>query len=63
MMLEVDIQNDRPLGDAQRCYATVLSAYCADCATADLDVWQVYMRRLVLPWPPPVMMATRSAKS
>lgn len=46
-LLEVDIRNDLPLADAQRCYAAVLSAYCADSATADLGEWQVYMRRIV----------------
>jgi hypothetical protein len=46
-LLEVDIRNDRPLANAQRRYATVLSAYCADSATADIDVWRTYMRRIV----------------
>lgn len=46
-LLEVDIRKDRPLADAQRCYATVLSAYCADSATASLEEWQLYMRRIV----------------
>lgn len=46
-LLEVDIRNDRPLADAQRSYATVLSAYCADSATASLEEWQDYMRRIV----------------
>jgi hypothetical protein len=46
-LMEVDVRHDRPLGQAQRHYATVLSAYCADSATADLDSWQVYMRRII----------------
>ena len=46
-LLEVDIRNDRPLADAQRLYTTVLSAYCADSATADLEEWQLYMRRII----------------
>lgn len=46
-LLEVDIRNDRPLAESQRCYGTVLSAYCADSATSDPEEWQVYMRRIV----------------
>jgi hypothetical protein len=46
-LLDVDVRNDQPLGDARGCYGTVLSAYCADSATADLDVWRAYMRRIV----------------
>ncbi|MCV3209280.1 NNMT/PNMT/TEMT family class I SAM-dependent methyltransferase [Mesorhizobium sp. YC-39] len=46
-LLEVDIRNDRPLGNVEARYATVLSAYCADSATADLGDWQTYMRRIV----------------
>lgn len=46
-LLEVDVRNDRPLANAQRSYATVLSAYCADSATADLDEWRTYMRRII----------------
>jgi hypothetical protein len=46
-LLEIDIRNHRPLGNAQGCYATVLSAYCADSATADLDDWRLFMRRIV----------------
>jgi len=46
-LLEVDIRRDRPLPDPQRLYATVLSAYCADSATADLKEWRLYMKRIV----------------
>jgi hypothetical protein len=46
-LMEVDVRHDQPLGRAQRHYATVVSAYCADSATADLDSWQVYMRRIM----------------
>ena len=46
-LLDVDVRNDRPLGDAQTCYGTVLSAYCADSATGNLDVWRIYMRRIL----------------
>lgn len=46
-LLHIDVRNERPLGDRQGCYGAVLSAYCADSATADLDVWRVYMRRIV----------------
>lgn len=46
-LLDVDVRNDRPLGDVQTCYGTVLSAYCADSATASLDVWRIYMRRIL----------------
>lgn len=45
-LLEVDIRRNRPLADAQRLYATVLSAYCADSATTSLEEWQLYMRRI-----------------
>ena len=46
-LLEVDIRRNRPLADAQRLYATVLSAYCADSATACIEEWRLYMRRIV----------------
>jgi len=46
-LLDVDIRNDLPLGNAQARYATVLSAYCADSATADPEIWQAYMRRII----------------
>lgn len=46
-LLEVDMRNDRPLANAQRDYATVLTAYCVDSATDSLDDWQRCMRRVV----------------
>lgn len=46
-LLEVDMRDDRPLAHAQRCYATVVSAYCADSATDDPEEWRLYMRRIV----------------
>jgi len=46
-LLRVDMRNDRPLAGAQRCYATVLTAYCVDSATDSLDDWQACMRRVV----------------
>ncbi|MDQ6436060.1 guanitoxin biosynthesis pre-guanitoxin forming N-methyltransferase GntF [Mesorhizobium sp. LHD-90] len=46
-LLQVDIRNDRPLAGTQRCYAAVLSAYCVDSATDNLDDWRHYMRRIV----------------
>jgi hypothetical protein len=46
-LMEVDVRQDRPLGQAQRQYATVVSAYCADSATAGFATWQVYMRRIM----------------
>ena len=38
---------NRALLDLEWRYATVLSAYCADSATADLGEWQAYMRRII----------------
>ena len=46
-LMEVDVRHERPLGQAQRQYATVVSAYCANSSTAELDSWQVYMRRIM----------------
>ena len=48
-LLEVDIRSANPLGEepkGQR-YGTVISAYCADSATADRAIWEAYMRRIV----------------
>ncbi len=41
------MRNDRPLARAQKDYATVLTAYCVDSATASLEDWQRCMRRVV----------------
>jgi hypothetical protein len=46
-LLEVDMRDDQPPVDARQGYATVLSAYCADSATASRDEWQAYMRRII----------------
>lgn len=46
-LLDVDMRNERPLGGAQRCYGTVLSAYCVDSATDCLDDWQRCMQRIL----------------
>lgn len=47
-LLEVDIRSDDPLGKSKRRqYGTVISAYCADSATGDRAVWDVYMRRMI----------------
>lgn len=46
-LLEVDVRRDSPLTTAQRQYATVLSAFCADSATPDREEWRLYMRRII----------------
>ena len=47
-LLEVDVRNTSPLGDAiHPMYGTVISAYCADSATEDHELWETYMRRIV----------------
>lgn len=46
-LLEVDIRRTDPLGEGHaRPYGTVISAYCADSATADRGTWEAYMRRI-----------------
>lgn len=46
-LLRVDLrQVDPMLGQAQHAYATVISAYCADSATADRREWGVFMARI-----------------
>jgi NNMT/PNMT/TEMT family len=46
-MLAVDLRDSNPLGGVDRVrYHTVISAYCADSATGDRQVWAAYMRRL-----------------
>ena len=45
-LLPVDLRRPDPLGAAYRRYDTVISAYCADSATADRAIWAVYMRRI-----------------
>jgi hypothetical protein len=42
-LVEVDARQAPPPGDR---YATVVSAYCADSATADRDTWARYMRHI-----------------
>ena len=46
-LMAIDMRDDRALLDLEWRYATVLSAYCADSATADLGEWQAYMRRII----------------
>ena len=41
-----DLRLPDPLGDRSR-YDVVISAYCADLATDDPEVWALYMRRIV----------------
>ena len=46
-LLPVDLrQGDPMLGQVQHAYATVISAYCADSATADRREWGVFMARI-----------------
>jgi hypothetical protein len=42
-LLQVDAGDREPLPDR---YATVVSAYCADSATADRTTWEAYMRNI-----------------
>jgi hypothetical protein len=48
-LMEVDIRSANPLGEEPKGkrYGTVISAYCADSATADRAIWETYMRRIV----------------
>lgn len=46
-LLKIDMRSDLPLADTQRCYGTVLSAYCVDSATDSLADWQICMRRII----------------
>jgi hypothetical protein len=46
-LLDIDLRKEQPLGEAARPYATVVSAYCADSATADHETWRLYMRRIM----------------
>jgi hypothetical protein len=46
-LLEVDLRRADPLGERDGGpYGTVISAYCADSATADRGTWETYMRRI-----------------
>lgn len=46
-LLQVDLRRADPLGSPDLpAYATVISAYCADSATADRDAWALYMARI-----------------
>jgi NNMT/PNMT/TEMT family len=46
-LLQADIRRADPLGaGGTPPYATVISAYCVDSATADRAAWRTYMRRL-----------------
>ena len=47
-LLEVDARHAPPLPER---YATVVSAYCADSATADRATWETYMRHIAAPRP------------
>ncbi|WP_238015282.1 guanitoxin biosynthesis pre-guanitoxin forming N-methyltransferase GntF [Dactylosporangium sp. AC04546] len=42
-LIRVDARDPRPV---DRCYATVVSAYCADSATGDRATWERYMRHI-----------------
>ncbi|WP_326999808.1 NNMT/PNMT/TEMT family class I SAM-dependent methyltransferase [Dactylosporangium sp. NBC_01737] len=42
-LVEVDARHPRPV---RRCYPTVVSAYCADSATADRATWALFMRHI-----------------
>ncbi|MGI5176146.1 guanitoxin biosynthesis pre-guanitoxin forming N-methyltransferase GntF [Dactylosporangium sp. CA-152071] len=42
-LVRVDARHPRPLG---RTYATVISPYCADSATADRTTWRLFMRHI-----------------
>jgi len=47
-LLRVDLRRDDPmLGQGTPAYATVISAYCADSATADRQEWRRFMGRIV----------------
>ena len=46
-LMEIDVRQDGPLGNSRMQYATVLSTYCANSATAELETWQLYMRRIM----------------
>ncbi len=45
-LLDVDIRKEWPLGASHRLYGTVLSAYCVDSATSDIEAWRLYMTRV-----------------
>jgi hypothetical protein len=46
-LLEVDARRADPLNGRQTVsYGTVISAYCADSATADRGTWETYMKRI-----------------
>ncbi|NJM29236.1 MAG: hypothetical protein HC855_03130 [Rhizobiales bacterium] len=46
-LFEVDLRRADPLGgEALSGYSTVISAYCADSATANRGVWKTYMGRI-----------------
>ena len=46
-LLKVDLRRPNPLGELDTpLYGTVISAYCADSATADRDSWETYMKRI-----------------
>ncbi|MFC0341394.1 guanitoxin biosynthesis pre-guanitoxin forming N-methyltransferase GntF [Paracoccus niistensis] len=41
-----DLRDPVPLPGSRRAYDVVVSAFCADSATDDLDTWALYMRRI-----------------
>ena len=45
-LMDVDIRKEWPLGASHRLYGTVLSAYCVDSATSDIEAWRLYMTRV-----------------
>ena len=46
-LMLVDLRRSDPmLGQADGAYSTVISAYCADWATADRSIWEAYMVRI-----------------
>ena len=48
-LLAVDLRREDPmLGQGDPAYATVISAYCADSATADREEWATFMHRIVV---------------
>lgn len=45
-LVEVDLRRPDPVGRGARTWDVVISAYCADSATADLATWRLYMQRI-----------------
>jgi len=45
-LLHSDLRRRQPLAAAQQAYDVVVSTYCADSATDDIDTWALYMQRI-----------------